>query len=390
LLASEQVVPVKQESRVERFARYVRNVGVTSTLLAAASSVYPYISSYLPSLSAYVPAAATQLAIAAAGVVTVGVGETFNYLARRDRADAEAKAPPRVDSSDEFVDASDQVEPWMLPYQAALMDIEEEKTIIEIPVEKKGPTLFEQMTSNLLAWLKNDFSNLPGASELIVCLEKEPDSERVIREIAGFINRIAVAGNSNNLSNDEFDNLSHFRTVLSTVSELKRTESGNFRVESPDLEEEREAVETFSDNGIIPQRLIYRGPGNDLHVHPVLSKDTYNDLLQITDLSYKVAAEFRAPSQNDKWREMKEDLMADLVGRGWRHFATIDGKTGFNNANDDKTAIVMINRERNLVVAGFHGSISLDFGMFDFWNGDWAANWDSETVDATLLGIEGA
>lgn len=246
------------------------------------------------------------------------------------------------------------------------------------------------------------FGHIPGAQNAVNALATlVNDQWAVIEALAEYLDRhLHPIANDNNLTNDDWTKMRDYRDWLeiirSNYDTLKLAKFSDLKpdaVESPEVDiQDWELVERNDEpQAPIPNRLLYMQDGH-VAVHPVMTRETYDEFMKLVDLSYTVAVEFRAPhpAKREAATARIEQFTQDLLGLGWKPWAVIDGKTGANNVDDDKTAIIWVHMARNLIAVAFHGSISNDYGKFDYIHGDWAANWDAVSVLASSLGIEGA
>jgi hypothetical protein len=134
--------------------------------------------------------------------------------------------------------------------------------------------------------------------------------------------------------------------------------------------------------------ITYRKEGDDyiLGLHPSLSANNYNALLDFNDLSYAAAKKLTAlePKKRELLELRKSLLKKELYEhKKWSKIRKIAGKTGYENNSDDITCIITDNKEENLIYVIFHGSCSGRMIEGLFYNngvGDWGANHDYETV----------
>ena len=131
-----------------------------------------------------------------------------------------------------------------------------------------------------------------------------------------------------------------------------------------------------------------KGAAVEYRFDDILSEENYKAILKLNDLSYakakKLTVTDAAKRELVDYRD--QNLVNELEGMGWAEVKEIKGKTGYNNKDEDITAIITRNREKDLIVVAFHGSRNGSMiPLFNDGGGDWGANHDYEAVGANTV-----
>lgn len=175
-----------------------------------------------------------------------------------------------------------------------------------------------------------------------------------------------------------------FRLEMNIDEEKFLSHSDFFGIKSEEIEQDINALITYEK----------RSEEVKLGINPILSKNNYEAILHLNDLSYAVAKEITV-TDDFKLPLVKKriiDTQDELIKTGWIEHKVISGKTGYNNINDDRTCIIYYNLQENCIVVSFHGSRSGNMTMGAFYNngeGDWGANYDFAVVRGDFVGTQG-